>query len=93
MCGAVAVLSALLARNNTGKGQYLDIAMTEGVMYMMAAVVSGFYGDGRSPKRGMSRLNGGASYYNVYRTKDNKYLTIAAIEPWFWVNLCRVLGR
>ena len=93
LCGAVAVLAALLARNNTGKGQYLDIAMTEGVMYMMAAVVSGFYSEGRSPKRGMSRLNGGASYYNVYRTKDNKYLSIAAIEPWFWVNLCRALGR
>ena len=93
LCGAVAVLSALLARHNTGKGQYLDIAMTEGVMYMMAAVVSGFYCEGRTPKRGMSRLNGGASYYNVYRTKDNKYLSIAAIEPWFWVNLCRVLGR
>ena len=93
LCGAVAVLSALLARHNTGKGQYLDIAMTEGVMYMMAAVVSGFYWEGRSPKRGMSRLNGGASYYNVYRTKDDRYLSIAAIEPWFWVNLCRALGR
>ena len=93
LCGAVAVLAALMARHNTGKGQYLDIAMTEGVMYMLAAVVSGFYGEGRSPKRGMSRLNGGATYYNVYRTKDNKYLSIAAIEPWCWVNLCKALGR
>ena len=60
---------------------------------MMAAVVSGFFQEGRAPKRGGSRLNGGATYYNVYRTKDGKYLTIAAIEPWFWVNLCRALGR
>lgn len=99
LCGAVAVLAALMARNSTGRGQYLDIAMTEGVMYMMAAVVSGFFdqrdrtGQGSAPGRGMSRLNGGAPYYNVYRTKDGKYLSIAAIEPWFWVNLCRALGR
>ena len=93
LCGAVAVLAALLARNTTGQGQYLDIAMTEGVMYMMAAVISGFYDQGRAPKRGASRLNGGASYYNVYRTKDGKFLSIAAIEPWFWLNLCRALGR
>lgn len=93
LCGAVAVLAALQARHTTGKGQYLDIAMTEGVMYMMAAVVSGFYQQGRVPKRGLSRLGGGSVDYNVYRTKDNKYLSIAAIEPWFWVNLCRALGR
>jgi len=93
LCGAVAVMAALLARATTGRGQYLDIAMTEGVLYMMAAVVSGFFQQGSVPKRGLSRLNGGATYYNVYRTKDDKYLTIAAIEPWFWANLCRALGR
>ena len=93
LCGAVAVMAALLARNTTGRGQYLDIAMTEGVLYMMAAAVSSFFQQGRVPQRGSSRLNGGAPYYNVYRTKDSKYLSIAAMEPWFWVNLCRALGR
>ena len=93
LCGAVAVMAALLARSTTGRGQYLDIAMTEGVLYMMAAAVSSFFQQGSVPKPGLNRLNGGATYYNVYRTKDSKYLTIAAIEPWFWANLCRALGR
>ena len=93
LCSAVAVLAALHARNTTGRGQYLDIAMTEGVMYMMAAVVSGFFDRGQLPRRGGSLLNGGVPNYNVYRTKDDKYFSIAAIEPWFWVNLCRALGR
>ena len=93
LCGAVAVMAALLARNTTGRGQYLDIAMTEGVMYMMAAVVSDFFQQGSAPKRGGSRLNGGAPEYNVYLTRDNKYVSIAAVEPWFWENLCRALGR
>ena len=93
LCGAVAVMAALLARSTTGRGQYLDIAMTEGVLYMMAAAVSSFFQQGSVPKPGLNRLNGGATYYNVYPIKDSKYLTIAAIEPWFWANLCRALGR
>ena len=93
LCGAVGVLAALMARHTTGQGQYLDIAMTEGVMYMMAAMVSSFFAQGDIPKRGLDRLNGGASYYNVFPTKDGKYLSIAAIEPWFWANLCRALER
>ena len=93
LCGAIAIMAALLARNTTGQGQYLDIAMTEGVLYMLAAVVSDYFQHGSTPRPGSSRLNGGASYYNAYRTKDDKYLTIASMEPWFWANLCRALGR
>ena len=93
LCGAVTIMAALLARSTTGRGQYLDIAMTEGVLYMMAAVVSDFFQHGNAPRPGSSRLNGGATYYNAYRTKDDKYLTIASMEPWFWANLCRALGR
>lgn len=93
LCGVVAVLSALLAREKTGRGQYLDIAMTEGVFYMLASLMSNYFARGVAPRRGASRLNGGAPYYNVYQTKDGKYFTIAAIEPWFWENLCRALGR
>jgi crotonobetainyl-CoA:carnitine CoA-transferase CaiB-like acyl-CoA transferase len=93
LCGAVSVLAALLAREQTGRGQYVDVAMTEGVLYMLAAVVSSYFAQGVLPRRGANRLNGGAPYYNVYQTKDGKHLTVAAIEPWFWVNLCRALGR
>ena len=93
LCGAVAILSALLARVKTGRGQYLDIAMTEGVLYMLAGFLSSYMGEGTLPQRGGSRLNGGSPDYNVYQTKDGKFLTIAALEPWFWENLCRALGR
>jgi crotonobetainyl-CoA:carnitine CoA-transferase CaiB-like acyl-CoA transferase len=93
LCSAVAILAGLLAREKTGRGQHLDIAMSEGVFYMMAGLLSEYLGRGALPRRGASRLNGGTPYYNIYQTKDGKYLTIAAIEPWFWANLCRVLGR
>ena len=93
LCGSVAILSALLAREKTGRGQYLDIAMTEGVLYMLAGFLSAYLGQGTLPRRGGSRLNGGSPDYNIYKTKDGKYFTIAALEPWFWENLCRALER
>ena len=93
LCGAVAVLAALLVREQTGRGQYLDIAMTDGVLYMLAGLVSDSLAQGVVPGRGSTRLNGGVPYYNVYRTKDDKYFTVAAVEPWFWRNLCTALGR
>ena len=93
LCGAVGILAALMAREKTGTGQYVDIAMSEGVLYMLSGLVSDVLSRGISAERGGNRLNGGAPYYNVYRTKDAKYFSIAAIEPWFWENLCRALDR
>ena len=92
LCGAVGILAALMAREKTGMGQYVDIAMSEGVLYMLSGLVSDVLSRGILAERGGNRLNGGAPYYNVYRTKDDKYFSIAAIEPWFWENLCRSVG-
>ena len=93
LCGAVGILAALMAREKTGAGQYVDIAMSEGVLYMLSGLVSDVLSRGISAERGGNRLNGGVPYYNVYRTKDDKYFSIAAIEPWFWENLCRAIDR
>ena len=93
LCGAVGILAALMAREKTGRGQYVDIAMTEGVLYMLCGMVADALKHGYIPTRGGTRLNGGSPYYNVYRTADGKYFSIAAIEPWFWENLCRAIGR
>ena len=93
LCGAVGILAALMAREKTGQGQYVDIAMTEGVLYMLCGMIADAFSQGYTPARGGTRLNGGSPYYNVYRTADGKYFSIAAIEPWFWENLCRAVGR
>ena len=93
LCGAVGILAALMAREKTGQGQYVDIAMTEGVLYMLCGMIADAFSQGYKPTRGGTRLNGGSPYYNVYRTADGKYFSIAAIEPWFWENLCRAIER
>ena len=93
LCGAVGILAALMAREKTGAGQYVDIAMSEGVLYMLSGLISDVLSRGISAERGGNRLNGGAPYYNVYETKDAAYFSVAAIEPWFWENLCHAIDR
>ncbi len=90
---AMAILAALMARQHTGKGQYVDIAMSDGVTYMLASLLSEYFGSGVVPTRGEMGLNGGAPYYNVYRCRDGRYISVGCIEPWFWSTLCRTLGR
>ena len=90
---AMAILAALMARQHTGKGQYVDIAISDGVAYMLASLLSEFFATGAVPTRGEMGLNGGAPYYNVYRCRDGRYISVGCIEPWFWSTLCSTLGR
>ena len=93
MHGAIGVLAALMARERTGRGQFVDIAMADGVVSMLASQLSTYFATGAVPQRGETVLDGGAHYYNVYETKDGKWLSIGAIEPWFYANLCKALSR
>ena len=91
--GALGISVALLARNKTGKGQYVDVAYMDGVVSLMTWFTCGYFFDGSMLKRGQSWLNGAYPYYGVYKTKDSKYITIGCLEPHFWENLCRFLGK
>ncbi len=92
MQGAIGILAALMARNRTGGGQYVDISMMDGSVALLAQTFSSFFANGRLPKPGETPLDGAIPNYNVYETKDGKIITIGAIEPWFFANLCRALG-
>jgi crotonobetainyl-CoA:carnitine CoA-transferase CaiB-like acyl-CoA transferase len=88
---AFATLVAVVAREKTGRGQYIDMAMSDGVISLLAASMSLLLAGGRPPRRGQDRLNGGVPSYNVYETADAKWLSIGALEPWFWSELCKAL--
>jgi alpha-methylacyl-CoA racemase len=87
-----AILTAVIARERTGRGQYLDIAMTEGVQTLTAPLLSESLATGRPILRGEHRLTGGVPHYQVYECAGGGYLAIGANEPWFFDNLCRELG-
>lgn len=91
--GALGILAALVARNNTGEGQHVDVAYTDGAISLMNWFSCGYFFDGSMLKRGQSWLHGAYPYYGLYKTKDGKYITIGCLEPHFWENLCRFLGK
>lgn len=89
----IGILAALVQRQRTGKGQLLDISMTHGVLHLLALAAAQHWATGAAPAGGRGPLSGGAACYSIYATADGRALTLAAVEPQFWANLCTILDR
>lgn len=89
---ATGILAALVGRERTGKGSFVDISMTEGALALLAAELANLE-CGAHPTRGREGLNGGTACYGVYRTADDRYLSVGAIEPKFWLAFNAAIGR
>jgi crotonobetainyl-CoA:carnitine CoA-transferase CaiB-like acyl-CoA transferase len=89
---AFSILAAVIARERTGTGQYIDMAMSDGVMSLACLAASDYFASGTAPRPGEHYLNGAYPCYSVYATADDKWLSVACMEPCFWKNLCQVLG-
>jgi len=87
------ILLALMAREKTGFGQFVDISMLDGAVSLLAQHAGNFFGNGKEPRRGELNLNGGFACYNIYQAKDGKYMVLAALEDKFWAEFCRAVGR
>lgn len=85
-----AICMSLLARERSGQGQYLDVNLYATALSMQATVISSLWGCEETGGTGFGRA---AHYYNVYKTKDDRYLTVGAIEPKFWQHFCEIIGR
>lgn len=93
MMAAYSILAALYYRQNTGQGQYIDVSMTDGALALNPIAFLEYANSGTSPEPQGYRNLGATPCYNIYRTKDERYVTIGALEPKFWANLCRLIGR
>lgn len=89
----IGILTALMARERTGLGQFVDVSMTDGVVYWLSVHAGWSFATGRSPRRGETVLLGRYPCYAIYQTADGGYLTVGCLEERFWANLCRALGR
>jgi alpha-methylacyl-CoA racemase len=92
MHAVMSILAALLARASTGEGAYLDVSVADGVLALMALAVDEYLAVGTVPGPAHGLLTGRYACYAVYGCSDGAWLTVAAIEPRFWANLCRALG-
>ena len=92
MHAALAVMAALLRRQRTGHGEHLDVSVADGALGMMSLYADEHLATGAEPGPGHYILTGRYACYGIYACADGKYLSVAAIEPAFWANLCRATG-
>ena len=91
--GAVAVLAGLLERGRTGRGTSIDISMAESAMTvnLFNMALTDIPGESFAARGRM--LSGRYPFYNVYATKDRRWLALGAIEGKFWRRFCELIGR
>jgi crotonobetainyl-CoA:carnitine CoA-transferase CaiB-like acyl-CoA transferase len=92
MAAGIGILAALLERERTGRGRFVDTSMLDGVVSWLSIHAGNFFAGLHEPTRGSMRLSGGFACYRVYRCKDGEYLTVGALEPQFWRALCERIG-
>jgi len=87
------VLMALLRRKETGKGDYLDMAMADCLLACLPNNMATAMTERRQPELNAERALGGNALYRIYETKDNDFVVLAGQEPKFAKNLLEPLGR
>lgn len=97
LCGglwaALSITLALLARERTGAGQYLDVSMLDSVVSLLTMPVALHFLDSDNRGESYSDPTQGQSNYNVYRTRDGRYVALGALESKFWHAFCRAVSR
>jgi crotonobetainyl-CoA:carnitine CoA-transferase CaiB-like acyl-CoA transferase len=87
--GAIGIMLALHAREKTGTGQHIDISMTDAMIAMLPFVAGFHWVFGTPPEKGNALLSHRYACYNIYQTKDAKYISVGALEPHFWKVVCQ----
>jgi len=88
----VGLLAAVIARQQSGVGQYLDVSMTDCSFSLNAMAGAGYLACGVEPGWETHVLNGG-SFYDYYRSRDGRWMSVGSLEPAFMQQLCAALGR
>jgi alpha-methylacyl-CoA racemase len=86
------ILAALRERDLSGKGQFVDVSMTDGALSWLAMVAGRYFREREAPRRGALELAGGLLCYRPYACRDG-HVALGALEPKFWAAFCRGVGR
>lgn len=93
MAAGMAIMVALHHAQQTGEGQEIDINLYNVAMSLMPGAASLYFGSGFVAQRGNNWLTGENPNYNIYETKDHRYMAVGCLEKKFWTNLCKAIGR
>jgi len=92
MSAAIGIMAALFEKRSSGKGQMVDISMTDGALSWLALSSGRYFADGTSPKRGEVELGGSLACYLNYEAADG-WVSCGALEPKFWKAFCEGADR
>lgn len=90
--GVIGLLAAVIQRQATGQGQQVDISMTDCAFSLHGMSGAGYLAAGVEPAMENQALNGG-SFYDYYRTRDGRWLSVGSLEPQFMQQFCAAIGR
>lgn len=89
----IAILGAFISREKDGKGRFIDVSMTESVISFFSFHLVKYMVDGKLPEVGNTDFTGKFPCYGIYKTKDERYVSVAILEEKFWRNFCLSVGR
>ncbi len=92
MNAVTGILAAILYRERTGKGQYIDVSMQDSIVPFNSMDGASYFAGGPMPARESGLLNGGG-IYDFYETADGKYMSVGSLEPKFFAALCEGMGH
>ena len=87
------LLAALLAAERTGRGDHVDVSLTDGAFALLVTALAPYFATGAVPGIASELLTGGCPCYQLYRCADGRTLSVGALEPRFWRALCTAVGR
>ena len=91
MYAAIAILSAIIAREKSGKGQWIDISLLDSAVSLLTNVAANYFASGVAPRR-MGSAHPNIAPYQCFKAADGKYLTLAVGNDEIWKRFCRTLG-
>lgn len=91
MHAALSILAALLERNHSGRGKYLDVSITDGMLNLTSLYIDQYLATGETTASGSGVLTGKYAWYGIYATADGKFISVGAIENHFFRKLCQLL--
>ncbi|MDO4179139.1 MAG: CoA transferase [Phascolarctobacterium sp.] len=89
----MSIMIALRHAQATGQGQEIDVSLYNASMTLMPGVANLYFGSGFVAERGNNWLTGANPNYNIYETKDGRFMSVGCLEKKFWTNLCTAMGK
>jgi alpha-methylacyl-CoA racemase len=92
MHAVMSINAALVQKQRTGRGAYLDVSVADGALQLMSLHLEDHLATGVTPGHRHTMTTGRYACYDSYQASDGGWLTVAAIEGKFWANLCNLVG-